>query len=158
MPCRGVGEAGSTIWSRIKNQSPGNVGLWVLSLFKEVSWYCCSQSTKVPDRLSSLLYSALSLLTNLHVSEISLAGSRWHNLFRPCSMPSVIDVTLVHFLSMAVLLYPTSDEGAMLRKSRQLEFGVPEILLHVFFDPEQVEDGHPFHSSIKPIMWFLSVG
>lgn len=67
-------------------------------------------------------------------------------------MPSVIDVTLVHFLSMAVLLYPTSDEGAMLRKSRQLEFGVPEILLHVFFDPEQVEDGHPFHSSIKPIM------
>lgn len=57
-------------------------------------------------------------------------------------MPNVIDMTLVHFLSMAVLLYPTSDEGAMLRKSRQLELGVPEILLHLLFDPEQVMARH----------------
>ena len=43
---------------------------------------------------------------------------------------------------MAALSYPISDEGVMLRKSRQLEFRVPEILLYLLFDPEQIMDRH----------------
>lgn len=134
-----------------------SVGLWVLLLLKEVSWYCSSQSTKVPNRLSSLLYSALSLLISLHISEISLAGSEWHKILDPAVCPMSLT-----WLSCSFWACPASYIQPQMREpcSGKADNWSSECLKFshtCFLIQSKSRRGTSFRSSIKPIMWFQPV-